>query len=512
MSANEVEDELKQETYIFQQGSASEWEGLLVEKGNMCANKYRRAQGAHRDESPPPVNFSHFVTSAMMAVKPEICAADISFKCPGCHEPWEHNTKCKLSPYHFVNCLFIPSLDKVVYASTLFMLMCGHLVTFEESYMTMKQAIMHLRPKYTIMFTASDFISAVVKAFVMTYSVQVLIQGHDLLTIFQDLLNTSIDLFAGPQGSIWFKTLYTQWHRISFDHRVQIFVVPQSSPSLGQGSAHGMFEVWCYLSVIPIEMCARRSEVCSEPLCNQYEIQGDKFSSWIKYTIWAAETLTSSSKSYEIIGDRVNLVQPVHLFAGHPVSLLSPTRYILHIPLNLRLMHFILNRHITYETIGDRGFFLWHLSFWRTRCLTQQIQGPSLGTYSSVYYIVSNMRSSFTSTNSFNCPRIPMVFTTGFHTHGLVRGDSSSHNSCDADAPPPPWLQRVPGHPSTTFVSIWRLVPLFTALAYHKMDNYANHAAILCWTAAFEPRLFYWGLMLIPRGYYVDDDGHFVVY
>ncbi|KAI6004869.1 hypothetical protein EDD15DRAFT_2359762 [Pisolithus albus] len=86
------------------------------------------------------------------------------------------------------------------------------------------------------------------------------------------------------------------------------------------------------------------------------------------------------------------------------------------------------------------------------------------------------------------------------------------HPVSDADAPPPTWLQRTPGHPTTALVSVWHLVPLFAALAYHEMDNYANRAAILRWTAAFEPRLFYWGLMLIPRGYYVNDDGHFVVY
>ncbi|KAI6026007.1 hypothetical protein EDC04DRAFT_2606196 [Pisolithus marmoratus] len=89
----------------------------------------------------------------------------------------------------FMKCIFTPPLDKVVYASTLFMLTCGHLVAFNKSYTTMKQAIIRLRPKYTIMFTAPDFISTIAKTFVMTYSIQVLIQGHDLFTVFQDLLN-----------------------------------------------------------------------------------------------------------------------------------------------------------------------------------------------------------------------------------------------------------------------------------------------------------------------------------
>ncbi|KAI5996748.1 hypothetical protein EDC04DRAFT_1172778 [Pisolithus marmoratus] len=93
-----------------------------------------------------------------------------------------------------MKCIFIPPLDKVVYGSTLFMLTCGHLLAFEESYTEMKQAITHLRPEYTIMFTAPDFVSAVAKMFAVAYSIQVLIQGHDFFAIFQDLLNISTDL------------------------------------------------------------------------------------------------------------------------------------------------------------------------------------------------------------------------------------------------------------------------------------------------------------------------------
>ncbi|KIK12534.1 hypothetical protein PISMIDRAFT_18678 [Pisolithus microcarpus 441] len=69
-----------------------------------------------------------------------------------------------------------------------------------------------------------------------------------------------------------------------------------------------------------------------------------------------------------------------------------------------------------------------------------------------------------------------------------------------------------PGHITRSFVCIWSVVPLFTAVAFHEMDNYPNRAAILRWTAAFEPYLFYWGLLLIPPGYYIDDDGDFVVF
>ncbi|KAI6006080.1 hypothetical protein EDD15DRAFT_2191373 [Pisolithus albus] len=41
----------------------------------------------------------------------------------------------------FMHYIFAPPLHELVYASTLFMLTCGHLVAFEESFMVMKQAI-----------------------------------------------------------------------------------------------------------------------------------------------------------------------------------------------------------------------------------------------------------------------------------------------------------------------------------------------------------------------------------
>ncbi|KAI6011171.1 hypothetical protein EDC04DRAFT_2905612 [Pisolithus marmoratus] len=104
----------------------------------------------------------------------------------------------------FMKCIFTPPLDKVVYASTLFMLTCSHLVTFDKLYTTMKQAIIHLRPEYMIMFTAPNFISAVAKMFVVTYLIQVLIQGHDLFTIFQDLSNVSTDLWMHTDVLIFY--------------------------------------------------------------------------------------------------------------------------------------------------------------------------------------------------------------------------------------------------------------------------------------------------------------------
>ncbi|KAI6026893.1 hypothetical protein BKA83DRAFT_4124461 [Pisolithus microcarpus] len=381
----------------------------------------------------------------------------------------------------FMNYLFIPTLDKVVYASTLFMLTCGHLVAFEESYMTMKQAIKCLRPKYTIMFTAPDFISAVVKAFVMTYSIQVLIQGHDLLTIFQDLLNTSIDLH-----------MHTDPPRLHLARGPVHSMAPYLLQSLGTDirgttviAIHGArLCPWDARSVAlfirgPDRNLHKKVHVqrlrrwplwsMRKKLCMQRH--GCPF-------VWDA----ASSKSYEIIGDR-------GLLHAHTTEGLLPT------PIDIvkLLVAYRLARKPGVQVLSAASIFR-----------ENEVSNPT-----DPRTIPRNM---LLCTNSFNCPRIPMVFTTGFHVHGLVRGNTLSHASHNADAPPPTWLQRVPGHPTTTFVSIWQLVPLFTALAFHEMDNYADHAAILCWTTAFEPRLFYWGLTLIPRGYYIDDDGGFVVY
>ncbi|KIK12042.1 hypothetical protein PISMIDRAFT_19036 [Pisolithus microcarpus 441] len=94
----------------------------------------------------------------------------------------------------FMHYVFSPPLHELVYASTPFMLTCGHLVAFEESFMAMKQAITRLRPEYTILFTAPDFISAVTKMFTVAYSIQVLVQGHTFHEILLDLLNVSLDL------------------------------------------------------------------------------------------------------------------------------------------------------------------------------------------------------------------------------------------------------------------------------------------------------------------------------
>jgi len=107
-----------------------------------------------------------------------------------------------------MKCLFGLSLERVVCGSTLFMLTCGPLVAFQDSFLAMKQTIAQyvtflwilgnlpmmtvtLWPEYTIAFTALNFLSMVLKVFVMSYCVQVLIQGHSFLEVLHDLLDVA---------------------------------------------------------------------------------------------------------------------------------------------------------------------------------------------------------------------------------------------------------------------------------------------------------------------------------
>ncbi|KAI6045216.1 hypothetical protein EDC04DRAFT_2598818 [Pisolithus marmoratus] len=220
----------------------------------------------------------------------------------------------------FMKCIFTPPLDKVVYASTLFMLTCGHLVAFDESYTTMKQAIIRLRPEYTIMFTAPDFISAVAKMFVVTYLIQVLIQGHDLFAVFQDLLNVSTDLrmhtnmlifyirgLLAPRAPFGSRSCAPNaaeppsisGYRYSWYHSHQ----RPWGKALPMGcSTCGTIRPWSRLKraegsraksqkAKAMTGFQREEEVRLEPLHDEYEMQGDKFSGWIKYTIWVAEII-----------------------------------------------------------------------------------------------------------------------------------------------------------------------------------------------------------------------------
>ncbi|KAI6020820.1 hypothetical protein BKA83DRAFT_4126746 [Pisolithus microcarpus] len=94
----------------------------------------------------------------------------------------------------FMSCLFSPPLDKVVYASMLFMLTCGPLVSFQELFISMQQSIRLLWLEYTIAFTMQNFINTVLKSCLMSYGVQVLIEGHALGDVLQDLLNVLLGL------------------------------------------------------------------------------------------------------------------------------------------------------------------------------------------------------------------------------------------------------------------------------------------------------------------------------
>ncbi|KAI6112673.1 hypothetical protein F5141DRAFT_1063065 [Pisolithus sp. B1] len=87
--------------------------------------------------------------------------------------------------------------------SIIFMLSCGPLVTFHESISSFKKAIIHhgldltyvrLQPAYTVAFGADRFISAVLKSFIIAFSVRVLIQGHVLCEVITDLLDVSLEL------------------------------------------------------------------------------------------------------------------------------------------------------------------------------------------------------------------------------------------------------------------------------------------------------------------------------
>ncbi|KIO02154.1 hypothetical protein M404DRAFT_148336, partial [Pisolithus tinctorius Marx 270] len=94
----------------------------------------------------------------------------------------------------FMKCLFASPLQNMVYGSTLFMLTCGPVVSFEQSLAALKQSIAQLWPEYMVAFTAKDFLNAVIKIFIVLYSVKVLIEGHALENIIHDLLDVSLEL------------------------------------------------------------------------------------------------------------------------------------------------------------------------------------------------------------------------------------------------------------------------------------------------------------------------------
>ncbi|KAI5989188.1 hypothetical protein F5J12DRAFT_968956, partial [Pisolithus orientalis] len=114
----------------------------------------------------------------------------------------------------FMKCLFTSPLQNMVYGSTLFMLTCGPVVSFEQSLVALKQSIAQLWPEYMVAFTAKDFLNVVVKIFIMLYGVEVLIEGHAL---------------------------------------ENVLMVPQPSAPMGHISIHGVPEMWCHPSMGTIE-------------------------------------------------------------------------------------------------------------------------------------------------------------------------------------------------------------------------------------------------------------------
>ncbi|KAI6014274.1 hypothetical protein BKA83DRAFT_4129931 [Pisolithus microcarpus] len=227
----------------------------------------------------------------------------------------------------FMSCLFSPPLEEVVYASTLFMLTCGPLVSFQESFTSMQQSIrqelssslVSLQPEYTIAFTALNFINAVLKPFLVSYSVQVLIEGHALGDVLQDLLNVSLGLrmhsdvilfhvaglisskapFLLRRASLATTPLVTGY-RYSWYHSHRR---PWGN-SLPIGCKKcAAIRPWGRSKLDPqpdqpkarVTKCQSKGcdfEVRTQPLPHEYQVlRGDETSGWLKYVICAAEPL-----------------------------------------------------------------------------------------------------------------------------------------------------------------------------------------------------------------------------
>ena len=167
-----------------------------------------------------------------------------------------------------------------------------------------------LQPEYTIAFTAPNFLSAVLKVFVVSYCVQVLIQGHSFLEVLHDLLDvapelrmhTDVLLFYikgslsppvvdGP-SMVGYRYSWYHSHR-----RPWGTALPMSCPRCGA------IRPWSRSKGDP-EGChpkARMSKcqsigcnyiVRSKPLQDVYDIvRGDNTSGWVWYTISGAEVL-----------------------------------------------------------------------------------------------------------------------------------------------------------------------------------------------------------------------------
>ncbi|KAI6001895.1 hypothetical protein EDD15DRAFT_2192624 [Pisolithus albus] len=99
-----------------------------------------------------------------------------------------------LVPNNFLTCLFSGGLKHVINLSTVFLLSCGPLVKYQESLNSLKDAIVNLKPEYTIAFSADRFISSSLKTFIAAFGVCVVVERHELSEVFVDLLNLSLEL------------------------------------------------------------------------------------------------------------------------------------------------------------------------------------------------------------------------------------------------------------------------------------------------------------------------------
>lgn len=214
----------------------------------------------------------------------------------------------------FMNFPFSAPLDELVFASTLYVLTCGHVVEFEESFTALKQSIVRLSPEYTIVFTAPEFISAFVKMFAVGHTIHVLVQGSSFLDTVFDLLNLWLDLRMHTDVLL-FHVRDLLPPRAPFGSKVCAPNASNISPSpvirYRYSWYHSHQRPWGKSLPIGCPGCCAicswsrskrnskgthpegrvttcltcRYEVNSEPLQDTYEIRGDTDSGWIVYSM-----------------------------------------------------------------------------------------------------------------------------------------------------------------------------------------------------------------------------------
>ncbi|KAI5996615.1 hypothetical protein F5J12DRAFT_853350 [Pisolithus orientalis] len=188
----------------------------------------------------------------------------------------------------FMKCLFTSPLQNMVYGSMLFMLTCGPMVSFEQSFTALKQSIVQLQPEYMVAFTTKDFLNAVIKIFIVSYGVKVLIEGHALENIIHDLLDISLEL--------WMHTDVMLFHLSGLGlPRVPWLLSP--APLTAAPLLTIYRYSWYHSHQHPwgtsLSMgCKCAFEVHTQPLLVEYDmLHGNPTSGWLKYTVCAAVPL-----------------------------------------------------------------------------------------------------------------------------------------------------------------------------------------------------------------------------